>query len=244
MNWTELKGENLLDWMYGFPKKVLPGAYRLATPTEVQSLVRSSQFKGIRSQVRYRAGVRPDSGALEIDFDLPAAEEIVTTGDIDRIQQVALGMARIVDSRLYGPVQVAERDERGVLSRQRAVIYEASSRIEEGLGEIDVIGPGGRVTVYWISNRVTADLTIRRRQPAEMKPRSWRDFREIGGMVLRELQNGPPDLRLRVAFGYFEASKYDAQDWLRMAFAFSIDLPIAPADAPRSSVLFVEAATD
>jgi hypothetical protein len=175
--------------------------------------------------------VRPDSGTLELDFALPQTFGALDAGDLDRIGDFGSMVASKLDHRLLHRVD----DQWAVRSPGSAVVYESQSRIDEGGQEIDIIGPGGRFTVYRFGQRMSADFTIRKRQRNGI-PTSWLDFTGIAERVRAELREAGEGVRLQAAFGYVEASKYEFQKWLTLAFAFTIERPIKAENNPRWSV--------
>lgn len=103
-----------------------------------------------------------------------------------------------------------------------------------------MIGPGGAFIVYQVGEKLTADLTVRRRETAGFPPQ-WRNPDEILERIRDELREtgGPPIVR--ATFGYFEDSKYELQEWMEMAFVFTIDSGLEQVS--RWSYSFVESAT-
>jgi hypothetical protein len=98
--------------------------------------------------------------------------------------------------------------------------------VDEEMTTIDGIrpvGPGGRVRVSRWADEWSVDVSVRGRDGAV--PSSWRNTTDVATPPLVALRESPPDTRLRVAFGYYEASKYERQEWLRTAFVFILDRP-------------------
>lgn len=102
------------------------------------------------------------------------------------------------------------------------------------------VGPGGRMTYY--PRRHTVEIVVRPR--GSQLGGQWHSSSDLANRVSSYLDlDGAPDARLRAAFGYYEASKYERQFLLRPVFVFLLDRLLATA-GPRWRVATVVAATD
>ncbi len=113
---------------------------------------------------------------------------------------------------------------------------------ETSIDTIPCVGPGGRVTVYSLPGMTLADITTRYRTARiESRWRSPRDIAtEIDGITRGEFF----EVRVLGTFGYYEASKYEGQRYLRTAFVFVVDRPSVATEGPRWRVSFAVSATE
>lgn len=232
MEWAELNADTLPGWMNGFRHQVKPVAFRLDEPAEV----RLPNLERLAPPFPFNTVIRRDSGTLELVFTPPTLSGLYT-GDLDRIASFGSAIASELDRRSLHTIW--QQSDAGMA--HSAVIYESESRISDNEQTVDVIGPGGRFTVYLWGDRLSADLTVRRRQTAGI-PTGWIDFIDIAERVRAELQEAGKGARLQAAFGYFEASKYEFQQWLTLAFVFAIERAAKPENGPRFSMSLVEPA--
>ena len=73
-------------------------------------------------------------------------------------------------------------------------------------------------------------------------PSEWRELGPIVASVAESAEDSP-GVRIRFAFGYHEASKYEYQRWLRPAFVFLLDQP-SLEDGVRWRTAIVQPATE
>jgi hypothetical protein len=112
--------------------------------------------------------------------------------------------------------------------------------VRASLGDIPVIGPGGRVLTFAVRSQVLLDVVMRPRREA-LRVR-WRDSGEVEERIGPYV--GVPGIAVRPGFGYFEASKYERQDIMRLVYAFLIDRHTQDGDgAPSWRRVVIEPAT-
>ena len=230
MPWTELTYESLEKWIRECQSRVEPRIYRLASSVAIDSIVPP------KSEPPFSIETIEDSGTFELRFDVPRLQMDASKYYLENVADIGSSLALAIDGR-----NLLRVDSRGVQAPEhRLVVYEARSQVREERMEIDVIGPGGTFIVYEVAGTLTADVTIRRRERAGSPPH-WRDPNEILERVRDELRETGEPTRLRGTFGYLEDSKYEFQEWMQIAFAFTIDG--GRERGPRWSCSFVESAT-
>jgi hypothetical protein len=154
----------------------------------------------------YTASQRSDSGILEFQF--PEADRLH-----DLRPDLAINIARYAErefDRLFYSVETAA---------SQVIVAEMQSRLSLPENEEQVIGPGGRITVYRGNGTMEADLVTRRRV-GELSS-SWRRPEQIVARILAEVAGQPEGIEVMCQFGYLEVSKYEAQEWLRPVFLLS-----------------------
>jgi hypothetical protein len=173
------------------------------------------------------------SGALT--FELPRIPELGIETRLELLRGVA---AAIDPGRTVFRWDDLDEEERGALGEnRRAVAAEEFTQLEG----MNVIGPGGRLVLYEGERTSTAVVSVRGRTTGV--PSEWRDAPSIAAIVEEAVDDSPrAGLRIRGAFGYYEASRYDRQEWLRPAFIFVLDQPKA-SEGPRWRVAFTVPAT-
>jgi hypothetical protein len=159
---------------------------------------------------------RSESHTLEIEF----------TG-LERLDEEGTNLLRAVavaeDQRELFPAELPLRSgvtlEFGTQVPVRPVIPVPPVTAES----IPVVGPGGRAVVYTTTRGFSGDLTIRRR--LNSSPGFWRAPNEIVARLKCDCPGSPSHVYLRMAFGYFELSKYELQSIMRPVFVFSVEQP-------------------
>jgi hypothetical protein len=171
---------------------------------------------------------RPESGALEVRFE--------SDSTITGMTELSLRIALTLDERRFSALEALDEEESGA---PRDVNRLVTKELWGSIDEVRSVGPGGRITIYESQRR--ADIVVRHR------------VRRLGGIwrppnLVEEAVNDlfgegfAPDVTLRGALGYFEASKFDQQRYLRPAFVFLLDQRPA-GEGPRWRVATVTAAT-
>jgi hypothetical protein len=220
--WTPLAPDDVRAWIAGQRGRPAPDVFRLEDPAETA--------ERLGDRIGDFVTVRPDSGTLDFDF-----------GPIELDDWIAfLGAAlEAVDPerRLYQWEDLSEEELGASAEHPRAVVEEYLTSING----VSAVGPGGRITTYRHGGRISAEISVRGRRHGISS--SWRHPTEIAAEAVAAFEEAPSGTRLRVAFGYYEASKYERQEWLRPAFVFLLDRP-ETEDGPRWRVAFVERATE
>lgn len=237
MPWTELTLESLRSWMEECVSSAEPRIYHLSSSLNPESLGPAS-IGFFESLLSFRPIVVPSSGTLELHFDNPELRSMSQSdASMSRFDAIGERIAWTIDRRRLWTTSLYNASP---FSTRGRFLYEARFRIEGRRGDIEVIGPGGAFRVYQTGHSFTADVTLRKRE-GEGIPAAWRDYEAIFTQVRASLQNAGEGSKLRGNFGYFEASKYEFQEWLSLAFAFVIERD--PGEGPRLSFSFVEPAT-
>jgi hypothetical protein len=175
---------------------------------------------------------RKDSGIPELHEFMP--RDIRLKSFTERLLPRIIGMAEAEDERQFRRVQNLKSD---------FILAEFQSRLGGDVG-LDVIGPGGRVTVYSGQASVAASVVVRSRLkpiPSQLRP-----YTELAERISRRISERVPEkayVRIRAAFGYFELSKYEPQLWLRPAFVFLLRVTFSEGTALAWQDTLVEAAT-
>jgi hypothetical protein len=222
--WERLDGGDAAVWIYQTQAEIdpAPEIFRLERPEDARERL------GTVGPHTYT--VRRDSGTVDVDFG---------GTDLVCLPTIATAAAEIIDEgrQVYRSTDLDDEERGSAPDQPRLVVYEALTSI----GGLRSVGPGGRITIYDVGERRTAELSIRKRTGGVSS--RWRNPTAILSASVTALAEAPPGTRLRGAFGYYEASKYERQGWLRPAFVFLLDRP-STEDGPRWRVAFVEAATD
>lgn len=173
--------------------------YKLAPPGRrlPETTIRAARF----SRAGFEANIyrRSDSGVIEINW-----------GNLDDLR---LNMAFERQSREEFLLSIAsEEDLRAFNRADENDAQEVSVELESSIQDVGVpvVGPGGRVTLY--SDLRSADVVIRAREKLVLS--KWRDPGDVARSFYREVEASAPT-RICITFGYFELSKYEAQEWLR-----------------------------
>lgn len=172
---------------------------------------------------------RSDSGILE----LWRPEHLPTTEALVPLSQQLAAMAAVEDPRTLVPVSDTGSE---------VIAAEWESRIAQQ--DLPVIGPGGRIVIAREASGTTAEIVIRKR--GRTIASRWRSTDDLMAGLSRRITQCAPGAASIVqdAFGYFELSKYERQDWLRPAFMLLIELTVAGDDRIRWIETIVEPATE
>lgn len=206
--WTELNVGEIANWTGERFQRTPPVIFKLASDAPrgllESSMLTSYQAAGMRVQHR------EDSGTLEVRLPKPLFMERAESLSIEAALSIAGGIdeGRSFASAPLGATQVVRADVRSFLP-------------EQGL---PIIGPGGRVTIYDMGDHIQADVVVRNRTKAVQS--QWREASEVNDAVRTKIaEQGPfrDVAKIYGTFGYFESSKYEAQQWLRPAFLFFIE---------------------
>jgi hypothetical protein len=225
--WDTLEASEVAHWLARERSaRPAPPIYRLA-PAAVVSR-RLAEFDDSDF-----FNVRRNSGT--VDFRIPA-ESAVTVDDVLRLARAA-ALAVDPGRQFFRWDDLNEEERGGPPEAPRLLAAEEMAAIDG----VQPIGPGGRLRIRRRTDAWLADISVRPRGEALVS--HWRSWSEISRAALAALEEAPDDARLRAAFGYHEASKYEAQEWLRPVFVFVLDRPSA-MDGPRWRVAYVEHATD
>jgi hypothetical protein len=195
----------------------------------MQELLRDPVVAPVSSFLR----MHPDSGALEFSIEALPAERRTAEEIVDFSVALATAMDRR-EAFFWGDL---DEEERG---GPEDVPKETGAEHWLSIDGLRPVGPGGRVTYYPRSRSVEI---VARRRGARLGG-AWRSAADLANRVSSHLElDGSPDARLRGAFGYYEASKYERQLLLRPVFVFLLDRFLATA-GPRWRVASAVAATD
>lgn len=228
MTWNELPARDIESWVAQIQSSRLPPAnYKLAGRDEVLGrLKESSQSAEVR--------VRDDSFTLERRQWVSAE-----SGELQRIVSFAQHLGKWIDNRILKPGRGIGRPLVGEFPKD---IESASvSSWESSIEDVPSVGPGGRVTVYVSHGMTLADITTRVR--TESMESRWRTPGEIANQFERITRGEFLETHVFGAFGYYEASKYERQSYLRTAFVFIIDRPTS-REGPSWRTSFAVAATE
>jgi len=199
--------------------------YRLKFP-EIDASHASVRRVGASSASTSR---RHDSGILE----LWRPEHPPTREALAALSQRVRAMAAGEDQRTF---VAAEQ------TGSEVIVAEWESQIAEL--DLPVIGPGGRIMIAHEARGITAEIVIRKRD--ETVTSDWRSTDDLMASLSRRITQSTIGATSIVehAFGYFELSKYERQEWLRPAFMFLIELTIAGDERIRWVETIVEPATE
>ncbi|HEY2955743.1 MAG TPA: hypothetical protein VGK89_10895 [Candidatus Eisenbacteria bacterium] len=205
-DWQELRPEALRDWIATHTRSKAPPIFRLRAPERAKA---QEEWRRVLDATGRRRG---RSGILEIDLG-PLTLETDISYSMDMLHEVG----SLEDPRSFH--EVREPDSHAFLAQSE------SSLPEVGL---PVIGPGGRITVTARGSQAAADIVVRRRE--EKVASGWRSTADLIEAVRRRFSVRPPGekiVEMYGAFGYFELSKYERQDWLRPAVVLSLKIAFA-----------------
>jgi hypothetical protein len=220
-NWDPIKPKDLLSWIASQwdPENEPPASYDLdietsrSVPSAARSPLRSS------SELSRRA----DSGTLEARFPRvpPALLESPRSGPLIFSEILAIASEEDPGRDFLGST--------GYESTRIVANFESVLREED----LPVIGPGGRLTVYDVSNlennlTLEADIVVRRR--INRVESGWLPQTEIVARIARQMAERflPDDtLTLLAQFGYFELSKHELQTLLRPVVFLSFEVTAA-----------------
>jgi hypothetical protein len=206
-----------------------PDAYELIHPPPIQKLLQDPVAAPLKSALR----LHPDSGALEFNVQaLPASRR-----NAEEIMTFSVAIANALDRRdAFVWIGLDKEESGGPENVPKAAAVEYWLSIDG----MRPVGPGGRMTYY--QRRQTVEIVARRRGP-QLRGH-WRNASDLTNRVSNYLElDGAQDARLRAAFGYYEASKYERQFLLRPVFVFLLDRLLATS-GPRWRVATVVAATE
>jgi hypothetical protein len=224
-----VNAEGLHGWLRERQYEDAAPIYHLEAPATTWARLEAGRFNDI-DVIR---SVRVESGTTELVLTRTPPDGRFTALDLARSTVELLDPDREMH-RWPGP----DKEEAGGRAGfSRTLVDEEMTTI----GGIRPVGPGGRVRVSRWAEQWTVDVSVRGRDDAVQS--YWRDPTVVASGALAALREAPPDTRLRVAFGYYEASKYERQEWLRTAFVFLLDRH-AVNEGPRWRVAIVERATD
>ena len=172
---------------------------------------------------------RSESGILEFW----RSGHLSTREALAPLSQQLSTMAANEDPRTLAPVSE---------TRSEVIAAEWESRIAEQ--DLPVIGPGGRIMIAREASGTTAEIVIRKRGAAIAS--RWRSTDDLMASLNRRITQSASGAASIVqdAFGYFELSKYERQDWLRPAFMLLIEFTIAGDERIRWTETIVEPATE
>jgi len=213
----------LREWLDHVPREIDPIEYRLRGNDGLEERV--SGLNWVR-EFRGHVNIQPASGLARIAFE--RTDELLMS-----LEKHLEGLGALVDER---PVQHLPGGEYG--RTPLLAEYRSAVRIPNSGDQVPVIGPGGRILAFALPNVVFADVVMRSR--GALLPARWRGVDEVFARM-------PPYLSvsgtmLTPAFGYFEASKYERQELLRLVYAFLLE-PLPDAPGPHWRRLLVEPAT-
>jgi len=90
------------------------------------------------------------------------------------------------------------------------------------IGSLPVIGPGGKILVQRSDTSLTADITVRRREPDAIPSDGWIEPDVVHRSLLSGFLGAEDRIDVEPTLGYFERSKYHAQYLLRPTYLFVI----------------------
>jgi hypothetical protein len=192
--------------------------------------------------------IRLQEPERRLEHELPS--QIAEMGvQAERRKDSGVLQIRILEWReeMYGPLLAlvsSEDDHRLYYPAAGPNLPVVHSELESSIltEQIPVLGPGGRVTVYYAQPGVHVDVVVR--QQVDRQPGKWRDTEDMLARIREELRGVGRACDILAGFGYFELSKYEPQSWLRPTFVFSIDLKPGNRSFPSSRFTIVEPATE
>lgn len=194
-------GEALLRWTSFIMDRQPPPIVRLQEPHQRQIL---TDIRLGNENFPFEVSQRPDSGILEFQF--PEPERLEDFGPDLAMRNLASFAERKL-GRSFHSIETTGSE---------VILAEMQSRLNLAENEVQVIGPGGRITVYRGNRGMEADLVVRRRV-GEISS-TWRRPEQIVARILAEFEGQPEGIEVICQFGYLEVSKYEAQEWLRPVF--------------------------
>jgi hypothetical protein len=217
---------DLEPWILSRQGAEAPPIWELAPPYDVYDRVLGTDVGELKEILHFRS----DSGAIEVSF------ERLAQFSNEQMSVLALRVADACDTREFYRWEDLDEEEAGAPKDVRRIV---SDELWGAIDGVRPIGPGGRITVYGPQRK--ADIVVRHR--VRRLGGVWKPPAGIVDTVDTLLDDETPkDVRLRAAFGYFEASKYEQQRYLRPAFVFLLDR-FAAREGPRWRVATVTAAT-
>jgi hypothetical protein len=196
--------ETLLRWTSFIMDRQPPPIFRLQEPQKDQ--IPTNIYLG-NHNFPSKVSQRPDSGILEFEF--AESDRLHDFGPELAIRNLASFAQQEFDRSFYSIEPTASQ----------VILAEMQSLLNLAEHEEQVIGPGGRITVYRGDRGMEADLVVRRRV-GEI-PSSWRRPELIVSRVQAEIAGQPEGIEVSCQFGYLEVSKYERQEWLRPVFLLS-----------------------
>jgi hypothetical protein len=222
--WSPIR---IADDVRSLREGVRPIDYRLVSPEEAASELLAA-LRGV-SNLSGDLRARPVSGIVELELNaLP--EQYYP------FEQQLLELDEINDRRAFSKPLDHERKTHVLVGDRRSAIRNYSRNVP-------VIGPGGRIVAFGRGDqprRLSVDVVIRKREK-EIEG-TWRDpevflaLRETGWLMMEAVT-------VRAAFSYFEASKHERQELLRLVYAFLIEADPERADGSTWRRFFLEPAT-
>jgi len=202
--------------------------YRLAAPNDLPALdltVESFRTAGL-SVVRRR-----DSGIIEARGRSEDPRTLITPDFLGIVLEASIRE----DPREYLP-DFDDETLRALLPESQFISFR--SGVEGGT---QVIGPGGKVSIFRTATAVWVDVTVRKKVRAYSS--RWRAPRSIYIPCQREFAPWREQIEVEPLAGYFELSKYETQLILRPAFVFIFSVAGDTENAVSWQTIRVEPAT-
>jgi hypothetical protein len=203
--WTDLKVNELGNWLAS-QRDVLSHLpiFQLRPQSTTSDDLRWTileQRSGSGDRVERRR--RLDSGIVELRF---MQERSRWVSEFDAIVS---SVVRAEDNRRKISQSTLESE---------VVPFEYETTLND-LGDLSVVGPGGRIIVtrqHAPTQAFSADIVVRPRMRSISS--EWRDNTEVARHIIQRMEaysQGPAVERIAVQFGYLELSKYESQSWMR-----------------------------
>lgn len=196
--WRDLTWESLPDWISQMTVSPPPMILQVAAPGT-----------GVVNQFLNPTNIyfRHHSASGTLDVRLRQSENETWHQSV----QTILSLAAAIDP------------QRRMLSSPQVVTGTIAADITTTIDGWPMIGPGGRITFYDCRDHIDIDLVVRKRIMSI--PSSWRSTEEITedlrNKASREAALGE-SFTIYGTLGYFELSKFEAQNWLRPVFLFYV----------------------
>jgi hypothetical protein len=220
MIWTDVPFAAVTDWVSGRMDGELPVTY--SCPSAHEQAERAAE-------VADQLGL-PTAGR----FPRSSGIQLLGQDPVDELLHQAVDIAQALDERRW------RRWEDPPPEEQPAGHVE--DELVSWIDGVPTLGPGGRLTVQRLRDRrLLLDVVVRPR--AGVVETRWRNPESVVDALSPLVRGAPDDARLRAAFGYAEASAYEAQEILRPVFAFLLERS-AREGGPGWRVATTIAATD
>lgn len=200
MIWTDVPRTAVTDWVVGRMDGELPATYSCPTAGE-----QSDRAAEVADRLGLAAAQRfPRSPGLRLLGEEPA----------DELLHQGVDIAQSLDERRWRRWEDPPPDEQPA--------GHVEDELVSWIDGVPSLGPGGRVTIQRLRDRrLLLDVVVRPRDG--VVDTVWRRPEAVVDALGPLLRGAPDDARLRAAFGYAEASAYEAQEILRPVFAFLLE---------------------
>ena len=193
--------DQIKDWFRDLTRDSSPPSFRTVPPSELPHPERIMSLMDVPLEGGPELNRRPDSGTLEVFFGSPERSTFgfdVMREDVGDLS--ALGALTLFEDH--------DRSARSVHPTSMVVVAQLLTQLDDVATQ--VIGPGGRSTMYRAPGGAVADIVVRQRMSAETG--RWRD----PSVLLQTIAVDESEM-FRVTFGHFELSKFELQEFMRPA---------------------------